>query len=234
MSIVSNQDIEKYYFEMFRKDYPVPSGTIIYRDSPDIIVDGERRIGIEITNFFHQCGSLLESEQVQSRWRDKVILEAQSLYQTQSGRRFEISFGFDQSNPIRDMKTLIDKIVELVTQIQNSKTGQVRRDHFKHIPELSFVYLNNKEYEHTRWRLVQVHDVPVMDLKRLVSIVKDKEKRSKRYEKCDVYWLLVVVDFVNPAQDQEIRIDNFKKIETEVFERVIVYKTLFGHVLEAN
>ena len=73
-----------------------------------------------------------------------------------------------------------------------------------------------------------------MDLKRLVSIVKDKEKRSKKYEKCDVYWLLVVVDFVNPAQDQEIRIDNFKKIETEVFERVIVYKTLFGHVLEAN
>jgi hypothetical protein len=48
------------------------------------------------------------------------------------------------------------------------------------------------------------------------------------------YWLLVVVDFINPAQDQEIQIDGFDKIQTEVFEKIIAYKTLFGHVLEAK
>lgn len=71
------------------------------------------------------------------------------------------------------------------------------------------------------------------DLLRL-NIVKDKERRSEKYKKCDAYWLLVVVDFVNPAQDQEIQIDTFEKVETAVFERVIVYKTQFGHVLEAK
>jgi len=201
MEMVTNQDIEKYYFEMFRKDYPLPSGTIIYRDSPDVIVDGERRIGIEITNFFHENGINLESEQVQSRWREKVISEAQRLYQEQNDSKFEISFGFDKSNPIQNQKTLVKQLIHLAIKIQTFETGQIRRDYFKHIPEISFVYLNNKEYEVTRWRVVQVHDVPMLAMDRLLEIIKDKEQRSQKYEQCDAYWLLVVVDFMNPAQD---------------------------------
>jgi hypothetical protein len=77
--------------------------------------------------------------------------------------------------------------------------------------------------------------VPMLLMERLINIVKDKEQRSKKYEKCDAYWLLVIiVDFINSAQDQGIQVDAFKKIKTETFERVIVYKTLFGHVLEAS
>jgi len=234
MGKLSNQDIEKYYFEMFRKDYQLPSGTVIYGDSPDVVIDGERKIGIEITKFFHKPGTLPESEQIQGRWREKVVSEAQRLYQKQNGRKFEISFGFDKSCPIRDQKTLIDQLIHLAMQIQNCETGQIGRSYFKQIPELSFVYLNNQEYEDTKWRIVQVHGVPMLATERLVEIVKDKEQRSQKYEKCDAYWLLVVVDFMNPAQDQEIQVDTFKKVETETFERVIVYKTLFGHVLEAK
>jgi len=234
MSKLSNQDIEKYYFERFRQDYPLPTGTVIYGDSPDVVIVGERKIGIEITNFYHKPGSLTESEQIQSRWRQKVVSEAQSLYEEQNGRKFEISFGFDKSFPIQDQKSLVDQIAHLATQIQNCGTGQIVRDYFKQIPELSFVYLNNQEYEDTKWRIVQVHDLPMMEMERLVDIIRNKEHRSQKYEKCDAYWLLVVVDFINPAQDQEIQVDNCEKVETEAFERVIVYKTLFGHVLEAK
>lgn len=234
MGKLSNQDIEKYYFEMFRKDYALPSGTVIYGDSPDVVINGERKIGVEITNFFHKSGTLLESEQIQGRWRKKVVSEAQRLYQKQNGRKFEISFGFDKSCPIRDQRTLIDQLIHLAKQIQNLETGQIGRDCLKQIPELSFVYLNNQEYEDTKWRIVQVHNVPMLAMERLVDIVKDKEQRSQKYEKCDAYWLLIVVDFMNPAQDQEIQVETFKKVETKAFERVIVYKTLFGHVLEAK
>ena len=81
---------------------------------------------------------------------------------------------------------------------------------------------------------MQVYNVPVMSRERLLDIVRSKERRANKYEKCDAYWLLVVVDFMDFAQDQEIRIDGFDKIQTDVFEKVIVYKTLFGHVLEAS
>lgn len=230
----SNQEIEKYYFEMFRKDYRLPSGTVSYGDSPDVIIDGERKIGIEVTNFFLKPGSLSESEQIQNRWREKVVSQAQRLYEEQNGRKFEISFGFDKSNPIRDQKSLIDQIIQLATQIQNCEPGQIGKDYFKQIPELSFVYLNKQEYEDANWRIFQIHNVPMLEMERLLDIVRDKEQRSKKYEECDAYWLLIVVDFMNPAQDQEIQVDHFKKVETETFERVIVYKTLFGHVLEAK
>ena len=234
MSKASNQDIERYYFERFRKDFSLPSGTVIYGDSPDVVIVGERKIGIEITNFYHKSGSLPESEQIQSRWREKVVSEAQRLYEKENGMKFEVSFGFNKSYPIRDQKSLIGQIIHLAAQIQNCQTGQIGRNYFKQIPELSFVYLNNQEYEFTKWRIAQVHDVPMLKMERLVDIVRDKEHRSQKYEKCDAYWLLVVVDFMNPAQDQEIQVDNFEKVETEAFERVIVYKTLFGHVLEAK
>jgi hypothetical protein len=59
-----NAEIEKHYFEMFRRVYPLPEGAIIYGDKPDVIIEGEKRVGIEITNFFLEDGSLSESEQV--------------------------------------------------------------------------------------------------------------------------------------------------------------------------
>lgn len=219
---------------MFRKDYPLPPGSVIYGDSPDIIIEGQRRIGIEMTNFFLEEGSLFESEQAQRKSRERIVSEAQQVYQGRNGRKIEITFGFDKSNPIRDQKRLVGKLVELAEYIEKWESGEIIRDTFSAIPELSFVYLNAKEYEDTRWRVIQVYDVPVISRDGLLGIVRDKEVRANKYRKCDAYWLLVVVDFINAAQDQEIQIDGFDKIQTEIFEKVIVYKTLFRHILEAK
>ena len=141
---------------------------------------------------------------------------------------------FDKANPIRDQKELVKKIAELAKHVEGWETGEIRKDIFQGVPELSFAYLNAKEYKDAKWRVVQVYDVPIMSRDRIVDIVRDKEVRAKKYKKCDVYWLLVIVDFIDRAQDQEMQINDFEKIQTEVFEKVIVYKTLFGHVLEAK
>jgi hypothetical protein len=59
------QRIERYYFDMFRKAYPLPSGVICHDDKPDVIVNGSQKLGIEITNFFVAGGASPDSEQVQ-------------------------------------------------------------------------------------------------------------------------------------------------------------------------
>jgi len=230
----SNQDIEKYYFEMFRKVYPLPAGTITYADAPDVILDGAKHIGIEITNFFLEEGSLPESEQSQRRLREKVISAAQQCYQSENRKKFEISFGFNKANPIRDQKILIKDIIQLAINIEKRETGQVPINVFKSIPELSFVYLNANEYSDAKWRIVQVYDVPVISRNRLIDIVRAKEEKAKKYKNCDAYWLLVVVDAVNPAQEQEIQVEHFENIQTNIFEKVIVYKPFFNHVLEVT
>jgi hypothetical protein len=48
----SNQEIERYYFDLFRSVYPLPEGQIKYGDKPDVIIEGQRKIGIEVTNLF--------------------------------------------------------------------------------------------------------------------------------------------------------------------------------------
>ena len=73
-----------------------------------------------------------------------------------------------------------------------------------------------------------------MSRDKLLEIVSKKEAQPKDYQPCEAYWLVVVVDSINRAQDQEIQIDGFEKIVSTVFEKVIVYKAFFGHVLEAS
>jgi hypothetical protein len=235
MNTISNQDIERYYFEQFRKAYSLPSGEIRYSDSPDVIIEGEHRIGIEITNFYIEKGELVESRQVQAKIRKEVLSKAQQVYLNNKGKNFEISFGFNEAQPIRNKKILVNKIADFAKHIEDFKTGEIIKDLYsKSIPELSFVYLNSEEYEKPEWRVVQVYDTPILSRNRLAEIVTDKEKRAKKYQKCSEYWLLVVVDFINSSQDQEIQIEDFEKIQTNIFEKVIVFKTVFNHILEVT
>jgi len=110
MAKKSNKEIERYYFEMFRRDYQLPEGTVIFTDKPDIIIQGKTNIGIEITNFYHESGALPESEQAQRKARRKVISEAHQAYLANGGKKIELSFCFDKESSIRDRRILVNKI----------------------------------------------------------------------------------------------------------------------------
>ena len=119
----SNQVIEQYYFGMFRRDYQLPEGTIVHGDKPDVILEGKRKIGIEITNFFRESGALPGSEQIQRKAREVVVSNAQQVYLDNGGKRIELSFSFDKSSPIRDQGKLIENISSVAKNIDGLKTG---------------------------------------------------------------------------------------------------------------
>lgn len=232
--MLSNKALEKHYFEMFSKDYQLPSGKISYKDKPDVIIRGEKKIGIEMTQFYLEDGKLQESEQRQKALRQKIISSAQSTYQVRNKEKIELTLGFDKANPIENTKIVISKLVALAEKVKKCETGEVARNSFKSIPELSFVYLYAEEDFDPKWKTAQLYHGAPMSRNGLIEIVRGKEESSKQYETCDSFWLLVVIHSMDRAQDQEIKIDNFKKIESTIFEKIIVYKTHFGDVLEAN
>jgi hypothetical protein len=101
------------------------------------------------------------------------------------------------------------------------------------MPEISFVYLNAREYPDAKWRVIGSYSVGPMSDQGLESIVREKEAKSAQYEPRDAYGLLVVVEAMDAAQEQEIRIDGLH-IASDVFERIIVYNPLFEHIVEAK
>ena len=70
-----------------------------------------------------------------------------------------------------------------------------------------------------------------MAAEELQQILSAKEKKAKEYRPCDAYWLLVAVDFIDPAQDQEIRVDGISLV-CHLFERVFIHKPVFRHLVQ--
>lgn len=232
----TNADIEKHYFEQFRLDYKLPSGRIDYADKPDVLLIGEKTVGIEITRFHRQSGKDIDSEQRQGPLRKGLVSDAQKLYLEGGGRKIELTFNFDTKHPITGdrSKTLPRELADLTSKIESQASGQVERDLFQPtMPELSSIYLNATEYANPLWRITQLHKVELMSGAALEEIVRDKETKSGQYVKCDTYWLLVVVDWADPAQEQEIRVDGVK-ISSRIFEKIIVYKPKFEHIVEVQ
>lgn len=259
------QSIERHYFEMFRKNHPLPSGAVIYGDEPDIILKGGQNIGVEIANFNAAHGAAANSEQDQWKRRESVVARGHDLYQQNAGKNIELTFGFDEKHPIENVDKVAEQLATLARRVEELDNGQIRKDVFEDIKELAFAYLSVRELKFgdeldsrfpdgqpdrnrrevgalqeglyrplqspAKWRVSQSHDFGLMSAKRLTEIIKEREAKARQYLTCDVYWLLIVVDFIDSAQEHEIRVDGVT-IESDVFQRIIVYKPKSEHILE--
>jgi hypothetical protein len=272
---LTQQEIEQYYFEMFRKVYRLPAGTVLYGDKPDVMIGG--KLGIEITNFYRQDGSSPASEQVQYWRRKDSVARAQKAYEHSTGRNFQLSFSFNKENPILDVPALVKKLVALARRVEDGKNGAIKKSMFEDIPELEFVYLYTqqlmylpyddpefpngepslsedftvwKKYRDRRemhalragiynplpftalWHVSQGHSFGVMSMARLNEIITEKEEKAKEYTPCDAYWLLIIVDSASAAQEQEIRRAEGVNFSSKVFQKIIIYKPFFEHIVE--
>lgn len=232
MSRLSNREVEQYYFEQFRQDYEMPSGTLHYDDRPDVIIDGPSRIGIEITNLYLEGGDKSESEQVQRQRRNQVLKRAQELFVAAGGPNTELSVGFNPSFPINELEPVAAALSSLGQQMIGQATQQIAKQNYQQIPQLSFVYHNSTVYPNAKWRLVQGYSVPVLSVDRLQAVVNEKTAKASKYQHCDRYWLLVVVDFMDPAQDQNLVWPTGKVLQGGAYEKVFLYKPQFREVME--
>lgn len=197
-----------------------------------MLIHGPLKVGVEIANLYISHGSNPASEQVQRPRRKQVIEKAQALHQANGGKRIELTVDFQPQHPITKIDPLAQAIAALAMQVENKPSAQVSPVLFKHIPELRFVYCNSNEYPDALWRSSQCFAVPYLSVERLREVVSEKTHKLANYEKCDAYWLLLVVDFMDSAQDQELQWPVGEQPLGSPYERVLIYKPQFGQVLE--
>jgi hypothetical protein len=229
----TTREIERHYFEKFSKAYKLPNGAVEYADKPDILVRGERTTGIELTRFYLQPGGSLGSEQKQKPLREGVVSDAHKLHRNASGKKFELTIGFETDRPITSArrKSLPKELAAFAATIGANKSGGIDPELFEAMPEISSIYLNSKEYDDSKWSVCQVYSVDLMSPTELEKIVREKESKAAEYLPCDDYWLLIIVDWMDNAQEQEISVRRVK-IASNFFQRIIVYKPGFEDILE--
>jgi pentatricopeptide repeat protein len=71
-----------------------------FSDQPDVLVLGDRKIGIEITNFYLKDGSDFASEQRQRLMRRGVLQKAHQLYRAMSSKGIELTVTFNSCAPV--------------------------------------------------------------------------------------------------------------------------------------
>ena len=233
MGSITNASIEQHYFEQFREHFPLPRGEVQYTDKPDVLLHGDKRIGIEIARLFLVDGKDPASEQVQSGRRNQVLDLAQQKYLSGGGRRIELTVAFDGRHPINDSKAIAKSLATLATRIASGPAGEVGRDLFASIPELEFVYHNPREYPDAKWRTAQVYTTPLLAVERLSELVTAKHAKIGDYTPCDALWMLVIVDMADSAQDQDIRWPEATEPVLSQFERIIIYKPQCAEWTEA-
>lgn len=222
------QEQEKAVFEMFARHFTVAEGEIEFGDKPDVVIDGPRKIGIEITDLYHADGDDPESEQVQQRHRTAAVEQAQALHRAAGGRSTEVHFAFKR--PIRKVEPFAKAIAELGRSIENGPSGIIPDYIFEHIPELEWVYWNGREYPDAKWQVTQSYATPMLLVPRIEKAIAEKTKLAQNYRPCDAYWLLIVVNFWNPASDQDISWPEGATVHAGAFERVLLYRTHFASI----
>lgn len=224
----SNREIEQYYFDQFRSHFPLPSGKVEHGDKPDVVIYGEQVLGIEVANLYLADGADPSSEQVQRKRREVVLRTAQTQRADAGGKKIELTVSFDPACPIIDAKATANSLAGVARSIEHLSAGRVPRQHFAHLPQLNFVYYNPIEYPDARWRVSQVFSGVNLAVDRVAQLVAAKELRLVEYKKCDAYWLLLVVDFMDSAQDQEIAWPSEAAPIKTTYEQVIIYKPQFA------
>jgi hypothetical protein len=234
MAKLSTQDAERFYFEQFRRVYTLPDGKIDYGDKPDIILNtGLKTIGIEVTRLYLTAGGQLASEQRQKPFREKVVRSAQEIYRA-TGGSIELSFNFNPAAPITPdrLNTLPAELANIAKRMDANalgKSGQIYP--LQVIPEIANIYFTGEHYSDPHWRIFQVSSLTEMSFAALEAIVREKEVKSKQYKKCNSYWLLVIVDWTDRGQNQEIRVEGLN-ISSKVFKKIIIYKWGYNHIVE--
>ena len=227
MSRPSNQEIEKYYFELFTKDFLLPNGELEYGDKPDVIIRGTKNIGIEIANLYLVDGAAEASEQVQRKRRENVIKLAEADYKLKSNLCYEFHISFDSKIPIIDVESIATKLVNFIISIEETLGNFFTSNAFNISPEIYSVYRSPKQYPDAKWQTSQVFDGKDLHITRVREIVQQKNEKISGYIHCDSYWLLLIVDFMDSAQDQEIEWPADEAPIECKFEKVIIYKPQF-------
>jgi hypothetical protein len=161
---------------------------------------------------------------MQSKRRAQVIAQAQKHYRSYDNPELEFWVDFDPSIPIRSVEDSAQRLAIIAAKNSNPGIPLSRYKPELDFPELRYLAHNGIVYSDSKWRPSQTYEIPNLNVSRVQDIIFQKTQKMTAYAKCDLYWLLLVIDFWDPAQDQALCWPIGERVEMTPFERILVFK----------
>jgi len=240
----SQDQHERDFLERFRNAYLFfPEGKIIKGipgQEPDFIVANPReRVGIEMARLFRDDGDMMGPLCMSAQFQFQKILleEAERIFRRTSEMRYKVVVSFTERSGIQAKalvslaQFLVERICEWVSRrppgMDPLLIGPGMLEPHQDTFQLVQVY-DRSEYFDYSWSVQSAFGVEPMNQDLLHKIIQQKEsiRRGGHYLNCDRLWLLIYLDFFNPAMDQQFPDRFAEPIRPHGFDKVILFKTV--------
>ena len=222
---------ERSLYDHFASLVEIPEGPLDFDgESPDFVIHGDRTRGVEITELHVADGEL--SWQRQAPRRKEALRRAQAQYVAASGPAFDFNFDFKPLPATVSLDELARQALAAATASVNGTSGLISSDLLEPTPLVRWLYRPEPLYVDPRWHDMPCHSVPFLDPSNVQRVVNAKGEKLLSYRRCDRHWLVIGVDFWNPAQDQELAWPVETALDLCGFDRVFIVKTHHGVYLE--
>ena len=227
----------EYGFETWMAFDDLPETRTDGFSGPDLIADSQHgTIGIELSHVYQKNGTDPKALQNQLPLRKLLIHEANKIFMEKFGVcDRDVHFGFGRDGAIQGSRPRQKLAKELACFVQenivNEEFGQlIWLD--SELLEGCSVFISSKTYEDAKWQECSVHETPVMDFDVLKNKISQKNKKLRHYIPCDQHWLLLVIDFWDSAQDQQLPRAGWPALASTGFDKILIFKTVENECLE--
>lgn len=232
-------NLERSIFSKFQKAYhEFPSGEVVHADKPDFIIEGSRRIGVEITRMFqdhfNQSGSMLK---LVEEYQRKVLMSLTELLRQNKMPHCVVSIDLGDSrfpskiHPHEVARSCAADIVRR-TKSEVSTDFPINVENYGQLPivvkswELIFHSGLSDYYPMETANAIGKE----INNDNLQYILNKKELAKKKFTTCDIYWLVINVGSFASDYYPEISV-KMDQIATS-FDKVFVLKYLESEIIE--
>jgi len=216
-----------------------PYGTIRKGDpkkkEPDFIVENENeKLGIEMARLYRDDDKYIFGVQRQAPLQERVVTEAKTLFEKTSKYRFRVFVSFQERSEIKsnDVQQLASYLSEIVLKELENRLPtpdypiQIGSSYLYRHKEVFFsIYID--WFSDGSWKRNNVNKVELLNEDLLYNLIKRKESKYEKgnYSACNKVWLLLCMDYFDPAMEQCIPGNTCFAIKSSNFDKILLYKT---------
>lgn len=253
IKMIKKMDVERAHLKLFLDIYApeVDQSQCTFSDSPDLLVQAEKIIGIEHTRFYREEDALATGEQLrpQEKLHFELVTLAHQLFRQQSDILlyltvlFDSEYKYNRRSIAAAARTLAELIHLFLEQNQLIiESGKfVSFDHWdarnyglpwpKGVMSCMLSKVEKPKYEF--WSPGYAYMVPELQIHHIASIIASKEKRLSEYRaRCDEIWLLIVTDIGMPSSHVDVAKVVQNKMWNTRFDKVFVLLYAIAELIE--